>query len=204
MDPGLVGGDFWDVMGLADGRVLVTIGDVAGKGVAAAGTTEAVRSMMRAFASVNAMPAFILRKTSQLLLEQGREDAFVTALAAIVDPATGRVLLASAGHPGPVHLTAAGARIVDPRFGPPLGTFAADYGCIDLLLRPGEYLMLYTDGVTEARRGRELFGEARLVQTVAGLHGAAAQRLAEVVRDAAGEHASRLMDDLQVLVLRRS
>ena len=65
-----------------------------------------------------------------------------------------------------------------------------------------DYLVLYTDGVTEARRGRELFGEARLVELVAELRGGSAQAVADGVRDAALDFGGRLRDDLQVVVLR--
>jgi phosphoserine phosphatase RsbU/P len=180
------------------------IGDVAGKGVAAAGMTETVRSMVRAFASIDPTPAFVLRKTGQLLLaEETDEHFYVTALLAIVDQASGDVQFGSAGHPGPVHLSGTSARVVDPRYGPPLGTFASEYTSAGLQLAPGESLVLYTDGVTEARRAGRIFGQARLVDSVRGLSGETPQSLAEGVAKAAGDFSSQLMDDLEVLVIRR-
>jgi phosphoserine phosphatase RsbU/P len=202
-EPGLVGGDFWDIFELPDRRVFVVIGDVAGKGVAAAGMTETVRSMMRAFATVDAVPAFILRKTNELLLQEP-DEAFVTALVLVVDPASGSVSLGSAGHPGPVLLSPSSCRILDPRYGPPLGTFHAEYGSSEVLLEAADYLLLYTDGITEARTDGALFGEEGLLRAASALRGQSAQAVAEGIRRAASSFASRLMDDLQVLALRRT
>ncbi len=203
--PALVGGDFWDAFELPDGRVLFVIGDVAGKGVTAAGMTETVRSFIRAFSSIHQSPAFILRKTSELLLaEQTRQDHYVTALLAIVDQRSGRVVLGSAGHPAPVHLSGEEGWVDEPRYGPPLGTFPGRYGATEVQLEPGDYLILYTDGVTEARRGGDIFGESRLVEVARGLSGTGPQTLAEALRAVATSFASTLMDDLEVLVIRRT
>jgi serine phosphatase RsbU (regulator of sigma subunit) len=200
-EPALVGGDFWDVMELGDGRVMVLIGDVAGKGIAAAGLTETVRSTMRAFASVDPVPAYILRKTNELLLREP-EEAYVTALVVIVDPKTRHVCLGSAGHPGPVLLGRSACAVIEPRYGPPLGSFKTEYTTTERVLSPGDSLVLYTDGVTEARSGGKLFGEQRLLQAACALRGASAQETADGIREAALSFASRLTDDLEVLVLR--
>jgi PAS domain S-box-containing protein len=202
--PALVGGDFWDAFELPDGRALFVIGDVAGKGVKAAGMTETVRSLIRAFASVDAAPAFVLRETGRLLLaEETREHLYVTALLAVVDQESGLVTMGSAGHPGPVYVGAETSGVTELEYGPPLGTFAGDCPPTPLQMEPGDYLVLYTDGVTEARRAGELFGEARLVDAARQLHGAPPQAMAEGVSAAAAAFASRLMDDLEVLVIRR-
>jgi phosphoserine phosphatase RsbU/P len=87
-------------------------------------------------------------------------------------------------------------------YGPPLGSFAEPYENARAMLTLEDYLVLYTDGVTEARRDRELLGEGRLLEIVAALRGHSAQAVADGVRDAALEFAGRLDDDLQVVVLR--
>ena len=143
----LVGGDFSDVFVLADGRAVILIGDVAGKGIRAAGLTETVRSTARAFATIDAAPAFILRKTNELLLQQSDIDsAHVTALVCVVDPRTGRVGMGSAGHPPAVHLAASSCDLWEPQFGPPLGAFAADYHT--------SYINAYAGGLSGALHGR--------------------------------------------------
>ena len=199
----LVGGDFSDAFVLDDGRVAILIGDVAGKGVRAAGLTETVRSTVRAFATCDASPAFILARTNELLLRYDPDEPHVTAFLAVLDPRTGRLSYASAGHPAAIHLAAATCRLLDVTFGPPLGTFRRTYEDAHAMLAPEDYLVLYTDGVTEARRDGEFLGERRLLEIVEGLRGRTAQAIAESVRDAASAFADgRLNDDLQVVVLR--
>jgi len=201
-EPELVGGDFSDAFVLDDTHVVALIGDVAGKGIRAAGLTETVRSKMRAFASVDPSPAFILEKTNELLLRFDPDDPHVTACCSVLDPRTGVLSYASAGHPAPVHLSARSCLSLDVAFGPPLGSFVRPYTNAQATLLPGDYLVFYTDGVSEARRGDELLGERRLLEIVDGLRGRSAQEVAEGVRDAVLDFAGRLRDDLQVVVLR--
>jgi len=126
----------------------------------------------------------------------------VTAFFAVLDAATGHLSYASAGHPAPVHLGAYTCQALPMRFGPPLGSFAEPYENAHVMLTLEDYLVLYTDGVTEARRNGDLLGERRLLELVAGLRDRSAQSVAEGVRDAALEFAGRLGDDVQVVVLR--
>ena len=167
-EPELVGGDFSDVFVVDDTHVVVLIGDVAGKGVRAAGLTETVRSTVRALAAVDSSPAFILGKANELLLRYDPDEAHVTAFLAVLDPHTGHLSYASAGHPAPVHLGAFTCRTLDVAFGPPLGTFERPYTNAHAMLTLEDYLVLYTDGVTEARRDGELLGEQRLLEIVSG------------------------------------
>jgi PAS domain S-box-containing protein len=201
-EPELVGGDFSDVFAIDGSHVVVLIADVAGKGVRAAGLTETVRSAVHAFATIEPSPAFILARSNELLRRFDPDEPHVTAFVAVLDPATGELRYASAGHPPPIHLSALACRPLEVAFGPPLGSFTHDYVNAQTMLTLEDYLVLYTDGVTEARRGRELLGEARLVEVVAELRGGSAQQVADGVRDAALGFGGRLRDDLQVVVLR--
>ena len=201
-EPELVGGDFSEVFELADGRIAVLIGDVAGKGIKAAGHTETVRSTVRAFAAVNPSPAFVLAKTSDVLLRYDSEEPHVTAFMVVLDPRTGHMLYASAGHPAPVHVTPSACRQLGVMFGPPLGSFPSHYREEHLWLSLDDYLLFYTDGVTEARRGSQQYGEKRLANLACRLRGLSAQEFADGVRAAALEFAGSLKDDLQVVCLR--
>ncbi len=201
-EPELVGGDFSDVFVIDDTHIVVLIGDVAGKGVRAAALTETVRAKMRAFATIDPSPAFILGKTNQLMLRFGPDDPHVTAFCAVPDPLTGHLSYASAGHPAPIHLGAFTCRPLEVAFGPPLGSFERPYAGAHAMLTLEDYLVLYTDGVTEARRDGEMLGERRLLDIVSGLRGRSAQEVANGVRDAALAFARQLRDDLQVVVLR--
>lgn len=200
--PEQVGGDFSDVFLIDDSLVAVLIGDVAGKGIRAAGLTERVRSAVRAFSTVDSSPAFILRKTNQLLLRRETEGEFVTAFLLVLDKETGRATYASAGHPPPVVVNACACRLLDVSFGIPLGAFNEDYLDAHQTFASDDCLVFYTDGVTEARLAGELFGEARLIEAVARLRECSAQELAEGLRDEAAAFAGRLGDDLEVLALR--
>ena len=201
-EPELVGGDFSDVFLLDSRHVAILIGDVAGKGIRAAGLTETVRSTVRAFAAVDSSPAFVLRMTNQLLLRRDVGEELVTAFLVILDTRSGRAIFASAGHPPPVHLGPSACRLLELPFGVPLGSFDEDYLESRLQLTADDALVLYTDGVTEARRGRELFGYERLVEAVSALRGRTMQELAEGVRDAAVGFAGKLKDDLHVVAFR--
>lgn len=201
--PDLVGGDFSHVFVLDDQHVGVLIGDVAGKGIKAAGLTETVRTAVSSFALMDHSPGFILRKTNDLLLQMlGAEDQFVTAFLLILDVKTGEASYASAGHPPPVHVTSTSCRLFDVDWGLPLGTFREHYLVRHVELTPGDCLVFYTDGVTEARRGGELFGERRLLEALQGIAPLAPQEVAERLREATVEFASELKDDLQILALR--
>jgi PAS domain S-box-containing protein len=201
-EPEAVGGDFNDVFLLEGGQVAILIGDVAGKGVRAAGLTETVRSTVRAFATIDASPAFVLRKTSEALLRYDPDEPHVTAFFCLLDPRSGYAVFASAGHPAPLHLGPSSCLPVAVTYGPPLGTFASDYATANITLTREDYLVLYTDGVIEARRGDELFGEERLVEVVAGLRGRSARELADGVLEAVVGYAGSLRDDLQVVTVR--
>jgi sigma-B regulation protein RsbU (phosphoserine phosphatase) len=200
--PELVGGDFSDVFVLDDGQVAVLIGDVAGKGVHAAGLTETVRSTVRAFAAVDGAPSFVLEKTNELLLRHDPDGPHVTAFYCRLDPRTGHLAYSSAGHPAPIHLGSHLCRPLAMRFGPPLGTFERSYESAYSTLTLDDYLVLYTDGVTEARRAGELYGERRLVEAVAHLRGRSAQEMAEGLVGDVGGYADRLADDIEMIALR--
>jgi serine phosphatase RsbU (regulator of sigma subunit) len=201
-EPELVGGDFRDVFAIDDTHVVVLIGDVAGKGVRAAGMTETVRAKIRAFATIDPSPAFVLSRTNDLLLRFDPDEPHVTAFLAVIDPHTGHLSYASAGHPAPVHLSASSSRTLEVPFCPPLGSFECAHSGAHAVLALEDYLVFYTDGVTEARHDGELFGERRLLEVVSSLRGRSAQDVAEGLRAAALSFAGQLHDDLQVVVLR--
>jgi sigma-B regulation protein RsbU (phosphoserine phosphatase) len=202
--PDLVGGDFSDVFAIDGFRIAALIGDVGGKGIRAAGLTETVHTAVNSYALVDTSPAFILRKTNELLLRSSDDEQFVTAFLLVVDLRTGEVSFASAGHPAPVIAGRSSCATVEAPPGLPLGTLPFEYGVGRTALGVGDTLVLYTDGVVAARRGDERFGQRRLLDTVASTRGAAPQRVAEQVRTAAVEFAGRLKDDLHVLTLRRT
>ncbi len=201
--PELVGGDFCDVVRLPDGAVMALIGDVQGKGLKAAGLTETVRSAARALALVLSSPEQVLATVNRLLLQrEDAQEAFVTALLMRIDPASGEVLFLSAGHPPPLLISAAGSDLLETSYGLPLGAFDTSYEITRARLSPGDTLVLYTDGLTEARSGRELFDEGRLLEASAALQGRPPREVVESLSAAATDFAGSLGDDLQLLAVR--
>ncbi len=202
--PELVGGDFHDVFVLPDGMVVAVIGDVMGKGIQAAGLTETVRSAVRALALASPSPGYILGQVARLLLLDETEQ-FVSCQLVLLDPRTGKAFAGSAGHPPAVRFGRSSPEPLELRYGPLLGTFDSSYFSSPLHLAPGEGLLLYTDGVTEARGpGRRLFGEQRLLEAVAAAPEVRPAALVEDVRRAVQMWAGRLEDDLQLLAVRRA
>src|SRR5262245_25254727 len=164
-----VGGDFYDFFELPDGQVGVVVGDVTDKGVPAAMVMAAARSVLRATASQVVSPGETLQRVNELLQPDIPDKMFVTCLYGVVDPASGRFRFANAGHNLPYARTANGASELRAT-GMPLGLLPGmSYEEKEAWIAPGEALLLYSDGVTEAHSAvREMFGTPRLAELVAG------------------------------------
>jgi PAS domain-containing protein len=203
-----VGGDFYDVFPEGDGWLLV-IGDVCGKGPEAAAVTAEARWTIRALADPGASPAGLLRVVNRSLVGRARRDlTFLTAAVARVtaDRAGARVACARAGHPVPLVVRASGdVEEVDGRGGL-LGVFDdVRFDDAEVHLGPGDALVLFTDGITEARRGDEELGASGVRAALTGAGGLAAQDLARRLEDAAVAFAGGpLHDDLAIVVVRAS
>ncbi|MEV4560412.1 SpoIIE family protein phosphatase [Kitasatospora sp. NPDC049285] len=147
----MIGGDWYDLLRLPDGQVGLVIGDVQGHNAEASAVMGQLRSGLRAYATDGNDPAATLERTSRLLSELDTE-LFATCLYLTLDPATGRVRAARAGHPSPVLIGADGARELRLPGGPPLGVLpGARYPLTVEELAVGETLLAYTDGLVEVR-----------------------------------------------------
>ncbi|ADB73868.1 SpoIIE family protein phosphatase [Geodermatophilus obscurus] len=209
---GLVGGDTYDVMPLPDGRWMVLIADVCGTGAEAAAVTALTRHTARAAASpaaeTTAGPAEVLRAVNAALLREqtGGPLRFVTAVCLMLSPGPGgvRATVGVAGHPLPVLACPDGPREVGVP-GHPLGISPdLDVPVVEVELPPGTTMVLYTDGVTEARddTGAQ-FGDEGLLRVLGGLPGDA-EATVEAVTAAVEErlrHSRYEADDLAVLAL---
>ena len=160
-----VGGDFYDVVTLADGSVALMVGDASGKGVAAAIFVAMTRSLLRAAITRGATPAEALAQANDALAADNPTLMFATAFVAVLDPATGLLRYANAGHNPPrVVGETASQRPLGGADGIALGV-VEDFVFEDRerRLTPGDTLVLFTDGVTEADRADgALFGDDRL------------------------------------------
>jgi PAS domain S-box-containing protein len=202
-----VGGDFYDLFSIGRGAFVAAVGDVCGTGPEAAAVTGLVRHSLHASAQVHRDPASILQTANAVLCEQQARNSvrFCSACCAIIRPGRFvRVTIASAGHPPAFVLRANGTLDELPCQGMVLGiepTVALQTRrCV---LAPGDRMILYTDGLIEARDAdREFFGEGELQNTLAACEGLGADQLAgrlleEVERFTGG----RLSDDLALLVI---
>jgi serine phosphatase RsbU (regulator of sigma subunit)/PAS domain-containing protein len=199
-----VGGDFYDLLALEGGRVAAVIGDVRGKGVAAARHTIRLRYELRTLLEDGRPPGRTLGRFNRQVLDGIAEDEYVTMLLLVLDPATGAVSWSSAGHPPPV-LACPGPRVLAFEGSLPLGMFPdASYRTARFTLQPGRCLVLYTDGVIEARNldGQELGSEGleAAIPPMSASAAAVAEAILKQVQSHTGDH---LDDDAAVLVLRR-
>ncbi|WP_431934769.1 SpoIIE family protein phosphatase [Micromonospora sp. RP3T] len=205
-DDAEVGGDFYDVVPLPDGRWLVVVGDVSGKGVQAAAVTGLVRDVIRVLVGDGKPLPEVLGRLNETLVERGGGRYCTLALAAVTlgDGDQLDVSLHLAGHDRPVLLHGGGGATFVGASGTALGLLdAITTPTAELALKPGDALIFYTDGVTERRRGRELFGTERLRESAAPLAGYSADVVAARLRAATiAFSAEPPRDDIAVLVLR--
>jgi serine phosphatase RsbU (regulator of sigma subunit)/anti-sigma regulatory factor (Ser/Thr protein kinase) len=162
-----VGGDFYDVIPLPDGRVGFVIGDVTDKGVPAALVMSATRSVLRASAQRLIEPGAVLERVNEHLCPDMPEKMFVTCLYGVLNPDTGHLRFANAGHDLPYVKTADGVVELRAR-GMPLGLMPGmPYEEREITLDPGDSVLLHSDGVVEAHDPeRGMFGFPRLKETV--------------------------------------
>ena len=193
----LIGGDWYDAFRVPDGRVVVSVGDVAGSGLDAAATMATIRQSLRGAAAINPDPSVMLDAADRVLRSQAPER-FVTAWVGVIDPVWATLAYAGAGHPPPLLRTRAGHVLRIDAAGLPLGLRERGQDVTrhaDIL--DDSTLLLYTDGLVEAERD-VIGGEAALVQALREADLAAAP--AQAIHDAVlrGVAAS---DDVAMLVV---
>jgi serine phosphatase RsbU (regulator of sigma subunit)/anti-sigma regulatory factor (Ser/Thr protein kinase) len=201
-----VGGDFYDFVEMPDGRIGIAVGDVTDKGVPAALVMARTHSILRAEASRSTSPSQILSRANDLLVPEMPAKMFVTCLFAVLDPGTGRIVLANAGHNLP--FVRAGDDVTELRAtGMPLGLLPGiRYEEVEGTIQPDSNVLLYSDGLIEAHDGsREMFGFDRLREALR-IDDAGSElldRLLETLNDFTGaDHEQE--DDITLVTLRRS
>ena len=205
---GEVGGDFYDLFDAGPGRWFACVGDVCGKGTEAAVITGLARHTVRAIARTSERPAEVLTFLNGALRRHSAVASFCTVGAASIWPVDAGgfdVALASGGHPFPLLIHSDGSIEEIEVNGTMLGVSdKPELADKSLRLAPGDALVLYTDGVTDARRiGGERFGEPRLRAALEGAAGHDAQGIAGAVESAVREHLpGASADDRAIVVLR--
>jgi serine phosphatase RsbU (regulator of sigma subunit) len=202
-----VGGDFYDIVPLADGRVLVALGDVAGKGSPAALLMALLLAMMRTLVDEGFYGAALMTRLNAQVSKHAPGSRFVTLFVAILDPSTGQLTYVNAGQNPPLLRRAGGGDEWLREGGIALGMFdRATYATGQVELRAGDVLVMYSDGITEAEdaSGRP-FDESGLKHVVGGRGWGSAKELGWATFAAVEHHTQerRLLDDLTVLVVRR-
>ena len=204
-----VGGDFYDLISTVEDGWICAIGDVRGKGVEAASVTALARYTIRAVTLKNDRPSEILAALNEAMLRQLSEDRFCTAACVRLEPLDGSagvgVEVSRAGHPPPLLVRPEGTVEEVGLSGRALGVFPdAELGDASLRLMPGEALVLYTDGVTEARSsGGDFFSEDRLRRLLSSCAGCDAATLAARIKGVVLDFQEGYpRDDLAILVLR--
>jgi serine phosphatase RsbU (regulator of sigma subunit) len=205
-----VGGDFFDVFRMRTrvGRLAVVIADVTGKGIAAALLMAFARPLIRAAIDHVREPAAALNRTNRILVDERRSALFVTALCATVELRSGFVRIANAGHEPPLLVPADGSPI---RWMPVAGSLLGAFSSLDLAdcsitLEPGDLLLLYTDGVTDARAASgERFGDGRLIDIAESTRGGSAREVVEAVCSAYHTFQGEMpaADDVTIVAVRR-
>lgn len=158
-----VGGDFYDFRTLPDGRLSIVIGDVTDKGVPAALVMATTRTLLRAASERLLSPGAVLERVNDLLHPDIPARMFVTCLYAVLDPASGHIVYANAGHDLPYRAGPSGVEELRAR-GMPLGLLPGmGYEEKEVTLAPGDTLLLYSDGLVEAHDpAREMYGFPKL------------------------------------------
>lgn len=217
-----VGGDFFDCIELSDGRIGLVVADACGKGVTAALFVALTRSLLRAASQApwifqgsaardaeSVLTGALWLVNDYICREHADSNMFITLFYGVLDPATGGLAYVNAGHNPPLHVGAAGAPLVETGLGSmPIGIMAAQsYEVQRALLAPGERLVAFSDGITEATSvSDELFGDERLHAAIAAgaaldAGGLVTAIIEQVDRHAAGAPQS---DDMTLLIVARA
>jgi sigma-B regulation protein RsbU (phosphoserine phosphatase) len=203
-----VGGDFYDVLPLRDGRVIVTLGDVAGKGSPAALLMALLLAVLRTLVDEELEAPALAERLNAQICRHSPSSRFITLFYGVYTPATGALTYVNAGHTPPLIRRREGRYERLGGTGVALGMFEGSvFGAVETMLHPGETLVMYSDGITEAEDpSGQPFEEAGLERVMEQNTHATPADIGTRTLTAVAEHAqdSRFADDLTILVLKRA
>jgi len=202
-----VGGDFYDFIDVAEGRIGLVIGDVAGKGLPAALFMALSRSFVRAEAIGNLKAPAVLEKANRLISEDAKEGMFVTVFYGILDVLGRKLRFSNAGHNPPLLFRSATGECEELRLpGIALGAFdEAKFQEQDIVLRSGDLVIFYTDGVTEPiNYNQEQFGMERLISLIKHHHRMSAEEVVRIISERVKQFAGDQpqFDDFTLMVVK--
>jgi sigma-B regulation protein RsbU (phosphoserine phosphatase) len=203
-----VGGDFYDILRINEHKIGLVIADVADKGMPAALFMTLIRTLIRAAANEKTSPAAVLSQVNELLIPDSKQSMFVTVFYCVVDLNNGHTYYANAGHNPPVILRADHSDLVElKRTGIALGLFSnIEMEEQEITLQPDDFMLLYTDGITEAFSIKEeMFGTERLDKLVKEDNFPSSKVLLDRIIDAVNEFIDGmdLSDDVTMVGIHR-
>ncbi len=203
-----VGGDYYDYIEMPAGRIAIGLGDVAGKGLPAALLMTSFQASLRALSELDLPPGDTISRLNRLLCRALPDNRFVTFFYAVLDPSTRKLQFVNAGHNPPSVIRANGKRESLGQNGPPLGMFEeSTYSMGELELGPGELLVCYSDGISEAEnlKGEE-FSEERLTALVENRRTLPPVEIVQHVNSVLNDYCrgTNQQDDITLVVLKRT
>ena len=202
-----VGGDYYDFVRLGETRHGIVIGDVSGKGMAAALLMASMQAVFRTLADVEAPLGLLVASLNRHLIRSANPNKFASFFLGSLEPASGEIDYVNAGHNPPVLVRAGGEIERLPAGGVVLGVFEeAPFEERTVCLAPGDLVVLYSDGVTEQSDAKdEEFGEERLIQAVLSSRGQSARSIHAAVLDALKDFSGEVAqyDDATLVIVKR-
>lgn len=202
-----VGGDYFDFIQKRDGRVVIALGDVSGKGTGAALLMSSIHAAVRAQCTTRLSPSEIVTEINQYIYDNTPSNRYVTLFYSELDPRTNQLTYINGGHNAPLLVRASGEITTLDIGGFPVGiTPFGDYHEGMVHLEPGDVLVIYSDGVTESQNeAGEEFDEPRLIEIVQRNRGRTAAGLRDRIDDALQKFVGKAksVDDLTLVILKR-
>ncbi len=203
-----VAGDYYDVVGLPGGRTLLAIGDVSGKGAAAALVMANLRASLRTISGARVDIGAVVGRLNEVMYLDTQSDQFITLFVCIYDPTTRALSYVNAGHNAPRLVRVSGEVVPLDRRGLVLGVRrSVVYPVGQVSLAPGDTVLAFTDGVSEAmNRNEEEFGEERVVETLLALIRHTPEAILDGLHREVQRHTGRdaFQDDFTLIALRSS
>jgi serine phosphatase RsbU (regulator of sigma subunit) len=201
-----VGGDVFDFLVLPNGRLAVVLGDVTGHGIEAAADMAMAKFVFRSLTREHPQPGDFLASANEVVAGEIAAGKFITLVYVHVDTASGAVACANAGHPAPRKIGSGGEIVELQARGLALGVDEAQtYDEVRVYFGPGDTHVLYTDGIVERRRDKELYGTERLDEVLVRARDLPAKQLARaVLADCRAFGTGELTDDCAIVVIKRT
>jgi PAS domain S-box-containing protein len=196
-----VGGDFYDLFEIERGKIGIVIGDISGKGIEAATLTSIAKSTIKAHSFENGTPAQVMSKVNDMMVRVSTRSSFITVFFGVLDIFTGSLIYCSAGHPPQLIKRAQNSVSILDANSPIIGAFKKlPYVNGIESLKRNDRLILYTDGITEARRDNEFFGEERLREFIDNLQPISTEETPlAIFRHIIDWTGGKLLDDIALL-----